>query len=419
MLPQDNPIYNEIALSLNILEPFYISNIEFDRDKYIVNIYVEYHPKITLTCPECGAEHVKIHSKNPRTWHGLDILQFQTLIHMNAPRIKCPTCGIIVYPLPWTTPRSCMTIHKQHRILAMSTSMPITNVEKHTGETPSRIGTVIANTVERARCDLNMHDVTKIGVDETSTKKGHEYITVVVNLENQQLLFATPGKGADALEAFRDELILHCGSPDNITDIAMDMSPAYISGAEKYFPNARIIFDKFHLVKHANCAVDQVRREEVSKIPQLKGSRYLWLRNQTDLTDKQRNDILNLSKFALNTGRAYRYKLALQEFYKCTTEEDAIDALNRMYSWGIRSRLEPLKELARTIKRHFNGIINHFVNGLTSGLVESINGRIQNIKRRSRGFPNDQNFINMLYLCLGKLPIYKLYSTGEPVLDSV
>ena len=182
------------------------------------------------------------------------------------------------------------------------------------------------------------------------------------------------------------------------------MSPAFIKGIESTFPNAKITYDKFHVMKMVNEAVDTVRRAEHKEVDDLKKTRYIWLKNEQNLTAKQREQLIKLKDTNLKTARAYKIKLALQDFW--TYPAILADLyFNDWYSWAIRSQLDPIKEVARSLKRHQDGILRWFQTKITNGLLEGINSLVQASKRKARGYRTTKNFISMVYATANKLDV--------------
>jgi transposase len=182
------------------------------------------------------------------------------------------------------------------------------------------------------------------------------------------------------------------------------MSPAFIRGTADYLPNANITFDKFHVIQALNKVQDEVRRTEQRENPLLKKSRYLWLRNPDKLSEKQEAQLAELQTTKLKTAKVYQMKLVFQEIYReIKDSEQAELAIKKWLFWAVRSRIEPVKEFAKMVKKHFDGIMRYWTSRLTSGTMESINSRIQNLKRRARGFQNVDNFISMIYLEMSNL----------------
>ena len=258
--------------------------------------------------------------------------------------------------------------------------------------------------VDDAREKADHSQVTQVGMDETSRRRGHNYVSLFVDFDGPRVLFATDGKDASTVKRFKQDLINHGGDPSAIEEMCCDMSPAFISGVEKQFPEAHLTFDKFHVMKVLNDAVDQVRRDEIKDRPELKGSRYIWLKNQNNLKASQTDllEQLTIKKLNLKTSRAYHIRLNFQELYQQPAE--AAEAfLKKWYFWATHSRLEPIKEAAYTIKRHWNGVLRWFTSKINNGILEGINSLIQAAKARARGYRTKRNLITMIYLIAGKL----------------
>jgi transposase len=256
--------------------------------------------------------------------------------------------------------------------------------------------------VGKAMDELDLTRVKRIAIDETSSRRGHRYITLFVDAEAKTVLFATEGKGMDTLERFKEHLTAKGASAGQIEDVCCDMSPAYIRGIQDYFPQAEITFDKFHVMKLVNEAVDDVRIQEQKQAPELKHTKYIWLKNESNLKSGQKETLARLKDSNLQTGRAYRLKLAMQEFW--TTPHIFADVyLREWIVWALRSQLTPMVELAKTIKKHEEGILRWFHSKMTNGLLEGINGLVQAAKRRARGYRNVENLIAMVYMTANKL----------------
>jgi len=241
-------------------------------------------------------------------------------------------------------------------------------------------------------------------MDETSSKRGHNYVSIFVDMDERGVLFATEGRHAATVDAFNKDLQEHGGDPENIREVSCDMSPAFISGVGKNFENAQITFDKYHVAKIINDAVDDVRRQEQKDRPELKGTRYVWLKNEDNLTGKQAEILepLVLPKLNLKTARAYQIKVNFQELWE-QAPEDAEPFLKKWYFWATHSRLEPMIEAAKTIKRHWDGVLRWFESRINNGILEGINSLVQAAKAKARGYRSVKNFITMVYIVAGKL----------------
>ena len=288
--------------------------------------------------------------------------------------------------------------------MAMAKSMPVKAIAAIIGEHDTRIWRIINHYVEQAREQEDYSAVTTVGVDETSSKRGHNYVTLFVDLAVSKVLFATEGKDASTVKRFRNDLAVHKGDPASITEFCSDMSPAFIKGVAENFGNAQLTFDKFHIMQVINNAVDEVRRQEQKERPELQRSRYIWLKNQDNLKASQRKllEELSLPQMHLKTARAYRMRLTFQDFFEQPPAlAEAI--LKKWYYWATHSRLQPMKDAAYTIKRHWSGILRWFTSRINNGVLEGINSLIQAAKARARGYRTNRYLINMIYLISGKL----------------
>jgi transposase len=273
------------------------------------------------------------------------------------------------------------------------------------GEHDSRLWRIIHHYVEEARADVRHEGVRRVGVDETSLRRGHEYLTLFVDLDEARVLFATEGRESDTFLAFRKDLEAHGGRGDRIWDLCMDMSPAYRKGQRDHLPEASVTFDRFHVVKLLNEAVDQVRRAERKEAPELSRTRYLWLRNATSLSSAQQRilDSLMLEYNHLRTVKAYQMKLAFQDFWELSASQ-APGFLKAWCRWARDSGLDPLIRFATTVEAHRGGILRWFRTKISNGLLEGLSSLVQATKARARGFRSTRNFVAMIYLMHGKLP---------------
>ncbi|GBE30892.1 transposase [bacterium BMS3Bbin04] len=206
------------------------------------------------------------------------------------------------------------------------------------------------------------------------------------------------------MSAFADDFVAHGGDPNAVTDVCCDMSPAFIAGVENDLPEAKITFDRFHVMKIVGDAVDKVRRAEQKDIKELKGSRYLWLRNPETLKTDQQERLTSLTQYNLKTVRAWHIRLNLRDFWSLPTEE-AEEHLKRWFFWATHSRLEPIIDAAYTIKRHWDGILRFTESKITNGILEGINSKVQIARNKARGYRSIEYFKTIIYLVAGKLDL--------------
>jgi len=288
--------------------------------------------------------------------------------------------------------------------MMLAKAMPVKSIADLVKEHDTRIWRVLHHYVHESRQRADFSALVEVGVDETSSKRGHNYVSVFVDMATPKVLFVTEGKDASTLERFKTDLEEHQGNPSHIKEICCDMSPAFISGVERHFPEAQLTFDKFHVLKIINEAVDEVRRQEQQNRPELKRTRYLWLKNPGNLKENQAATLaaLQIKGLNLKTARAYHIRLNFQEFWNQPLQE-AETFLKKWYFWATHSRLEPIKKAAYTIKRHWDGILRWFTSKINNGILEGINSLIQAAKAKARGYRTMKNLITMIYLIGGKL----------------
>ena len=391
------------GLALGLMPPWQVRRIEFSTETARLDIYLDFPRGATFHCPACGVEGAKAYDTAEAAWRHLNFFQYAAYLHARLPRVQCPdACGIKTVEVPWARPDSGFTRLFEALIMVLAREMPVSAMAALLGEHDTRLWRVIHHYVEQARSQEDFSAVRQIGMDETSSRRGHQYVSLFVDLERSKVLFATAGKDASTVEAFKTDLEAHGGQPAQVTEVACDMSPAFIAGVQAQFPTAQITFDKFHIMKVINEAVDHVRREEQKHEPELKGSRYVWLKNPPNLTTNQHATLSRLAHRKLKTVRAYHIRLNFQEFWTQPAEE-AEAFLRQWFFWATHSRLPPMREAAYTIKRHWDGVLRWFTSHITTGVLEGINSLVQAAKARARGYRTTRNMITMVYLIAGKL----------------
>ena len=376
--------------------------MDFSVEERQLDIHVDFISGSKFPCAKCVKTECSVHDTIERTWRHLNFFQFKTYIHCRVPRTECKDCGVKQVKVPWARKGSGFTLLMDSLIVLMAQHMTVTAVADMIDEHDTRIWRVLAYYVEEARSNEDFSEVKSVGVDETSRARGHKYVSVFIDLDKSKVVHVCEGKDASTIESFKNDLEQHKGSGENINNFCCDMSPAFISGIENNFPNASITFDKFHVMKLMNEAIDKVRREEQSHNVLLKSTRYLWLKNPENLTIKQNETFGSLRDLRLKTLRAYNIKLALRDFW-IQDPHLAESYLKRWYFWATHSRLDAVIDCARTIKQHWSGITNYIKTKINNGILEGTNSLIQAAKDSARGFRSTKNFIITIYLRMGKL----------------
>ena len=397
------------AIALNLPSPWVISKVEFKPDSagsMELHINLSFPRGSKFICPVCGAE-LSAYDTTPRVWRHLNFFQYKTYLHADLPRVKCEEHGVKTVAVPWAREGSGFTLLFEGWVVELAKHLPVATIAEMVREHDTRLWRFIKHYVDDARAAEDYSNVSNIGIDETS-KKGHNYVTVVADLDERKVIYATDGKDSTTVDRFVTDFKAHDGQPKAIEVVTCDMSLGFKKGITTHFTNSHTVIDKFHVIKHINEALDKVRRDEATSTPYnrflLKKTKYIWLKNDGNLTDRQRERKETLLHKRLKTGRAYAMKITLQEIYEqAATRDEANTMLKKLCSWMKRSRLMPMKEFAQLLENHWQEILNYFDHRYTNAILEGLNSIIQNIKRRARGFRNDEYFKTMIYLVCGKL----------------
>ena len=356
----------------------------------------------SFPCPECGRPS-KAHDTEERTWRHLNFFQHAAYLTARVPRCSCDEHGVRQVQVPWARPGSGFTLLFEALLMVLVREMPVAAAARLLGEHDSRLWRALHHHVDEARARVDMSDVARIGVDETAARRGHDYITLFHDLDERRLLYGTPGRDHTVIQDFKADLIAHQGKPEQIQEACIDMSNAFIKGLNETFPEAHLTFDRFHVMKLMGEALDAVRRQESRERPELKRTRYLWLRNPENLKAEQRERLRALQGLNLKTAQAYQLKLTLQDFYEQSNPRAAATFLEDWCELALASGLEPVKKVALTLKERAAGVLRWFTERLTNGLLEGINSILQAAKAKARGYRTTRNLITIAYLLAGKL----------------
>lgn len=394
-----------LQLALGLVPPWMVKAANFDAEARRLDIEIDFARGGRFPCPHCAKADCPVHDTAMQTWRHLDFFQHQAFLHARTPRVSCPDCGVKQIAVPWARPGSGFTLLFEALAMTLMTAMPVAAAARLMGEHDTRMWRVLHHWVEEARARADYSDVGRVAIDETAARRGHDYVSLFVDIDKRRVLFVTEGRGADTVGKFADDLEAHNGDASHVKQVCIDMSGAFIKGVTENLTEAEITFDKFHAVKLVNDAVDQVRRAESKGRPELKRSRYLWLRNEPSLSADSRATLAALTRLHLKTARAYQIRLAFQEIYQQPSRPWGELFLDRWYSWAIRSRLDPIKEAARTIMRHRDGILSWFDSRIANGLIEGINSLVQAAKAKARGYRSTRTLKAITYLIAGKLDL--------------
>lgn len=390
------------SLALGLQAPWEVKGFRFDAETRRLDIDLDFTRGASFPCPVCGLAS-KVHDTEEKSWRHLDFFQHSAYLTARVPRCKCDEHGVKQVMVPWARPGSGFTLLFEALIMALIPAMPVASAAKLVGEYDGRLWRILQHHVDEARAQVDMSKVTRIGVDETAARRGHDYISLFMDMDLRRLLFATEGKDHTTVKAFVKDLVKHGGKAEQIEDASLDMSKAFIKGLGEHLPKAHLTFDRFHVMKLVNEALGEVRRQEAKERPELKKTRYCWLKNPSNLTAKQRSTLATLKTSNLQTADAYRMKLTLQDFYEQPNPTAARAFLAEWIQMVQDSGLEPMAKVAKTLLEHAEGILRWFRSGLSNGLLEGINSLLQAAKSKARGYRTTRNLITIAYLIAGKL----------------
>lgn len=273
-----------------------------------------------------------------------------------------------------------------------------------------RVAAICTRYVDLVLTDADFSKVRALAVDETSKCSGHNYVTLAADAEQRAVIFVTEGKDAEAIEELAKDLAAHGGNPEDIESVSIDMSPAYIKGVIEHLPNAEITFDKFHVIAHASKAVDQTRRIEQKLDPDLKGLRWVLLKDRSKLDNKQQEELNTLLAHMTTkrTARAWLYREQLRDIL----DRKQVNVVRRMlHHWCVnvmRSKVAPMKDVAKLIRSHIDGIVLWARTRQTNGFLEALNGLFQAVKRKARGYGALKTIRTVIFLLIGKLDFSRI-----------
>lgn len=397
----DNSRLFETALA--ITTPWHIERIDFDPELKQLDIHINFQRGATFPSTKCAGEY-KVHDTKVKTWRHLNFFEHECYLHCRTPRIKTQS-GVELIDPPWAGKNPGFTLLFEAFIIELCKNMPVKCVSRMVNVNDDRLWRLLDKYVLGARASEDFSELESIGMDETSRAKHHQYVTLFVDLKENRTVFVSEGKGHETVADFAADLTEHGGDPLNITEVSCDMSPAFIKGVRMSLPEAQVTFDKFHIIKLINAAVDEVRRGEVASHPVLKRARYVVLKNNGNLTERERVKLeeLRLSKLNLKTIRALNIRESFQNIYKTGSEKAFEILLKKWYFWATHSRLAPIVKVAKTIKAHWDGIIEWKRSQINNGVLEGLNSVVQAAKAKARGFRTFRNFQIVVYLTTGKL----------------
>ena len=370
-------------------------------------VYLVPNKKCKVVCSSCGKQGRGYDTLKERRWKHVPLWGIPVTLIYSPRRVECCNCGIRVEAMPWTQGKSPLSLHLSVVLATWSKLVAWKVVGELFGFHWNTVRKAVKNVVDYGLANQDLSNLIYIGIDEISRKRGHVYHTQVYDLVEKRLLWSGENRTSETLEAFFDYLGQErC---EQIKAVCCDMWAPYIDAVKKRLPNALLVFDKFHIVRHLLDAVDTVRKEEAQKLKSdnpelLKKSRYIWLKNPWNLTESQKIRLSDLEKLNLKINRAYLLKEAFRKFWDYSYPAWAKKYLNQWFWWATHSRLKPMRDFAWMLRRHQDDILNYFKAPIDNGAVEGLNNKAKVISHRAYGYRTAETFKLALYHGMGRLP---------------
>lgn len=403
---EDRALYQTI---LGLSEPWTVERVELRETEQAVHVFVEATAGTTFTCPDCGTS-VPVYDHAERRWRHLDTCQFTTLLVARVPRVQCGTHGVKTVRVPWAEKGSRFTLLFERLAIAWLKEATPTAVARRLGLTWDEARGIQERAVRRGLARRTHAPVARIGIDEKSFLQRHQYVSIVVDLDEPRVLHVADDRRADSLAPYFQGLTAL--ERNGIQAIAMDMWDPYRKTVREQVPDGeqKIVFDKFHVLQHVGVAVDTVRKAESRALAaegdaRLKGTKYAWLRNPASFTTKAWRAFAALRESTLQSARAWAIKESLRHLWDYTYVGAARTFFKRWYWWATHSRLAPIIKVARMLKRHLENILTYLTHRITNAVTEGLNAKIQWIKFGAGGFRNRDSFKTAILFHCGGLDL--------------
>jgi len=405
---KDIELYSRL---LGIKRPWYVKDVLYGEDPERIDVYLEHNPGILLPCPVCDKYSPVYDHMEEREWQHLNTCHVSTFIHARLPRIECKDHGVKCIISEWSEPGSDMTIAFESHLISLEEECNIQGVFRLTDISWDRCWGVMERAVQRGLIRKGKHIPEYIGVDEKSFSKGHKYETLVCDIRKGTVEYVEDGRKQESLEKYFDRF--NEEEREGIKAVTMDMWDPYIAATKEKVPEAekKIVFDKFHVMRMIGEAVDKVRKKENKELMEndqqcLKGTKYLWLYSYENMPKHRREEFKVLKKLDLKVSRAWAIKENLRNLWNYTRKKWALKFFKKWYFWATHSKLGPIIKVAKTIKKRLDNTLTYLDHHITNALSESINGKIEKVKRMACGYRNRNHYRTAIYFHCGGLDLF-------------
>lgn len=396
---------------LDLEAPYHVDRIEVVTELNRVHVYILMDREAAVSCPTCGPVCAR-YDHRESSWRHLDPFECTTILHCEVPRVECPDHGVVTSHVPWADGLTGYTTTVEQQVIDWLSETTISAVSHRMRLNRKTVASVMHRTVARGLARRRDSDCSALCVDETSFKKRHKYVTVISSPIDGAVIDVKDGRTAESIASFyRDLMPLQ---RHVIQRVNMDMWPAYSSATRLWLEdvNSKICFGRFHVMKMILDALDRVRRDEHKEMRRkgsdvLTGAKYIWLRNPSTMTREATITFEKIRTVVHRSAQAWSIKESASHLWHYISRTRAMKQWNMWIRWARRSKLEPIKCVAVTIREHLWGIVNAVVQKTNNGFAESMNARIQLVKKRAQGFRTLESFrVAILFYC-GNLELYE------------
>lgn len=405
---RDTELYRHL---LGLVSPWEVERVELSTTDGRVDVWVA-HPKRTrFACPDCERELGVYDHSEERSWRHLDSCAFLTFLHASPPRVSCPEHGVRQARLPWAEPHSRFTLLFERLAIDVLGACDVNAAAGLLRLSWDQAWHLMDRAVVRGLAAKPLTAPTHLGVDEKAAGRGQDYITIVSDLDAGVVEYIADERRQSSLDGYYARFTTE--QLAGIEAVAMDMWEPFAASTREHLADAdsKIVFDRYHLMGYLTKAVDTVRKAENRALAAtgdktLAGSKYLWLYSVENLPAKHTDRFTVLRSGDLKTARAWAIKESLRHFWSYQRRGWAAKHFKRWYFWATHSRLKPIIEAAKTLKRHQAGLLSYFTHRITNAGAEGLNSRIQAIRVSARGYRNREHFKTAIYFHLGGLQLY-------------
>ncbi len=408
----DTELQKHYGQLLGVGSPWEVKTVELKLGEKSVEIELGWQWGASAKCPECGRACSIYDCAPERTWRHLDTMQFQTRVRARVPRADCPKHGVKTMAVPWAAPQGRFTLLFERFVIdVLLASASVSHACELLGLGWETVHEIMQRAVARGLERRQLEGLKHLGMDEKSFKRGQSYITLLTDLDHSRVVEVVEERTKEAAAKVWESLTP--AQKQAVEAVAVDMWEPFIQAVEQAVPEADVVHDKFHVSKYLNEAVDKVRRQEHKQLmaeadETLKGSRQLWLYNPQNFSAEQASDFAKLKDLNLKVGRAWAAKELFTKFWNYEQAGWARRFFKDWFSWVSRSRLSPMVDVARMLKRHLENLLTYLKHRITNAVTEGLNSKIQSIKSAARGFRNFKNYRTRILFFCGKLNLYPL-----------